>query len=768
MGSTLIEPSAIPGLTIQPGVIASAATNFTKAAGSVRDQGAAVLTKWSGLSAVYSAPESGTLLAVMTPVGTETTTLGDQITSIGSALSTLAETVEPIRTKLVDIKQRAETFVTKAHGGITVDIWDSNHPAWDSGLIGGILLTDFADMGPAHIAWDKYQPWVDENNALLAEVNTQVVLLDEARAACVNTLNGLRTDVCVVPESAITIEQLNAAGDLPWGATGNGDRSCYESFNDGFDDAFYSTVAGLGSLISYNPETGDWGDWGNAGSTWVEMATTLGAIALIGPAVPLLANLAPKGSWAQEFGQGVLDRQVAVVEGLVGSPEAWQENPSKAAGAIVFNVGSFFIPGAGAVGGAAKAGLLGARVASLVEHASVLLGKGGAVVLDAVGGAGTKVGSALTHLMDVLKLDGGSGPRFEKALDDLEDTLKKADVDVTKPDLTPGGGHGPSADAPNGGHGTSEKPGSDGPGSEKPGHSEQPDAEKPNGSDGSGSEKPVTDGPDGDATPGGHPDQGDSAPGETTPAGDGAPGQDAGGTSGHGPVDSNADAGEGWTKAPVEAEGNPRPDGGDGQVFTNHGDSGEYPTRPEKVIDEETGEFVQNPDTALNEKTWDLVSDPDAPYGSHPDGTPLKKPEYDERFVQGNEGNWDRYPSFDGVVPGTRVTYTDPVAFVKDYGTQFDRIGPPNGKYLGLVQDGKAASFEQRGLPVSSLRQNYYEYSFTPDAAAKLKAAGIQIEISRIAPAFGREGGGLQVRFLEMVNGKMETLTLDQLGDFLK
>ncbi len=519
MGSTLIEPSAIPGLTIQPGVIASAASKFTTAAGSVRDRGAAVVTTWSGLSAVYSAPESGTLLGVMTPVGTDTTALGDQITSIGSALSTLAETVEPIRAKLAEIKQRADTFVAQARGGITVDFWDSNHPAWDNGTIAGFMLTDIREMVPAHIEWDKYQPWIDENNALIAEVNTQVALLDEARAACVNKLNGLRTDVCVAPESAVTAEQLNAGGaELPWGASGNGDRSCYESVNDGIEEAFNGTVSGLGSLISYDSETGQWGDWQSAGSNWVQMAATLGAVVLIGPAIPLAANLAPKGSWAQGFAQNVLDRQVAVVEGLIGSPEAWQENPAKAAGAVGFNVGTLFIPGAGAVGGAAKAGLFGVRAAALVEHASLLLGKGGAAVLDAVGGAGTKVGSALTHLMDVMKIDGGSGLRFDKALADLEDTLKKADVDVNKSHIALGDGHGPNADGLDSGHGSSGKPDADGSGSDQPGSN--------------GTEK--------DATPADRPDQSGSTPGDSNPGdhqpGDGTPGGSAAGDGGHPPL----------------------------------------------------------------------------------------------------------------------------------------------------------------------------------------------------------------------------------------
>jgi len=36
---------------------------------------------------------------------------------------------------------------------------------------------------------------------------------------------------------------------------------------------------------------------------------------------------------------------------------------------------------------------------------------------------------------------------------------------------------------------------------------------------------------------------------------------------------------------------------------------------------------------------------------------------------------YDRYPSFDGVEPGTRATYTDPAQFIAGYGVEFDRTG---------------------------------------------------------------------------------------------
>lgn len=705
----LIDPSQIPGLSIQPGVIGSAASAFTGAAGLVRERGAAVVTSWSTLSTVYSAPEAEQLLNVMSPVGSDTAVLSDQVSSIGSELAVLAETVEPIQQSLIGIRDRADVFVAKAVQGTTVDYWDPNHPAWDDGWFVGFMLKDFDEMVPAHIPWDKYQPWIDENNALIAEVNAQVALLDEARVACVNAINRLRADVCVAPEQAITVEQLNAEGvELTWGTQGNGDRSCYESVNDGISESFTESVAGLGSLVSRNPETGEWGDWASAGANWVQLGATLGAIVLVGPVMPLLANTAPKGSWGQEFAQGVVDRQVAVVEGLVGSPEEWQENPAKAAGSVGFNVGTFFIPGAGAVGGAAKAGLLGARAASLLERATLVLGAGGKVVSEAAGAAVSKVGALLSDTLNVLK----SGGHLAKAELDalftkLEGAIDNVKTHFTQPEHASGGSPVITVGddvSPAGAHGASTA----------------------NGADGS--------------SIGGH---GVEDPGSVAVDG---------GTVPTGPVDSHASRGDGWTRTDAAAEGLRNPESGDGQVFANHGDSGAYPTRPPKIIDETTGELMQNPATARNDRTWDLVADEAAPYGHRADGTPMSKLEYDERFVQGNPDNWDRYPSYAGVEPGTRVRYSDPVAYINEYGIQFDRIGEPgNGEYLGVFETGKPASFEARGLPISSLNKNYYEYSFAPDAAVRMQTDGIQIEISRIAPAFGRDGGGLQMRLIKVL-----------------
>ncbi|MFT4051402.1 MAG: TNT domain-containing protein [Microbacterium sp.] len=108
-----------------------------------------------------------------------------------------------------------------------------------------------------------------------------------------------------------------------------------------------------------------------------------------------------------------------------------------------------------------------------------------------------------------------------------------------------------------------------------------------------------------------------------------------------------------------------------------------------------------------------------------------------------------RYPSNDGVVPGTRVTYTDPVAYLRDYGTQLDRIGYPGGKYLGAIEDGKPATFEQRAMPVAELTKPYHQYQFTDNASERMQRDRVRIEVSRVAEGFGRDGGALQLRLFK-------------------
>lgn len=158
----------------------------------------------------------------------------------------------------------------------------------------------------------------------------------------------------------------------------------------------------------------------------------------------------------------------------------------------------------------------------------------------------------------------------------------------------------------------------------------------------------------------------------------------------------------------------------------------------------------------IDPRVRDLISDAAAPWGRDMDGVALTKSEYESLFNKvGPEGQeWQNYPPNAGATPDTRVLYNSVEAFTRDFGVQadgavhLDRLGGVDGGYLAVMPEGLPASFEQRSLPIYNLTQPYHQYVLSGELPA-----GWRIEVSEVAPAFARDGGGIQV------------LVIDQLGD---
>jgi hypothetical protein len=257
-----------------------------------------------------------------------------------------------------------------------------------------------------------------------------------------------------------------------------------------------------------------------------------------------------------------------------------------------------------------------------------------------------------------------------------------------------------------------------------------------NSGDGGGSSGSDTSGPghSGDADPGRSDSSSDSGSSDNNSGSPGAP------TDGNrsDPVHSQESQGNGWHR--IED----KPDNPDyGQPLDEHWESEDYPT--------------PNSD---NQSTFDLVERPDEPYGHDSNGSPLSKQEYDERYnsLGPNGEHWFNYPPNDGAVPGSRVLYDSGEAFLRDYGPHLDRIGGDNGRYLGVMPDGIPPSFEARALPVTSLDLPYQQFKLTE------LPEGWTIEISKIAPAFGRDGGGMQVLIYDELGDKVPVRQLTEDG----
>jgi hypothetical protein len=395
----LIDPDGIPGVDMAPELIRSASWTLASASAGVSQHGATAVSKWQTMSTVYEAPESEALLAVMVPVGQETTALADGFTKVAKALTDFADKVAPIVAKLVALKAEAVEFVAQAEQGYDMPAVDTPHTTTLTEH--GYVETSRASLyaAPAHhVEWMDHPPYVLRNDQLIKAVAAQATALDEAQADCVNAIAAAHqpTNSCAPRVHGTDFTTAAEEGKwLPFGQTSAGRQGCVESFGRGMGDAATGMVEGLGSLVSYNPETKQWGDWDHAGKAALGVVEGLGS--LIAP-TPLFQVFADDSSgvtpgWMRDFTKSTLEKQQLMVDGFVGSKEQWQTDPARAAGSLFVNVGSLLIPVGGEVAAGAKVVSVGARMievggkaaeaADVATAAGRLTKVGGNALLDA-------------------------------------------------------------------------------------------------------------------------------------------------------------------------------------------------------------------------------------------------------------------------------------------------------------------------------------------------------------------------------------------------
>jgi hypothetical protein len=203
------------------------------------------------------------------------------------------------------------------------------------------------------------------------------------------------------------------------------------------------------------------------------------------------------------------------------------------------------------------------------------------------------------------------------------------------------------------------------------------------------------------------------------------------------PVLSGADHGPGWERVEDRVTHNP--------LDPNYGDV-RAPGESGALADP-----FAHPGTVPDEISH-LITDPEAPYGRADDGTPYTRTEWEARYTDAD--GFPVYPGNDGGTEGSFVEFDDLDAFIAHYGDQLDRMGGPGGGFFSFP----GTPFEQRALPPSNLSDPYSIYELS---GGRLPS-GVRIEVSEIAPAFGHEGGGLQVRILD---GDGRPMSVDQLLD---
>ncbi|MGL4339459.1 MAG: hypothetical protein ACRCSP_03415, partial [Rhodoglobus sp.] len=134
-GGGLIVPENIPFVGCHPTTIDGVGSVLTVAGKALPDAGAEVVSAWNGLGVSYTAPGSEELLAVMAPVAAVADDVGDGLKRVGKIVDTFAANlVKPVK-ELRDLQTEAEKFVAEVKDGVSVDMFNPDHPAYDDGQV---------------------------------------------------------------------------------------------------------------------------------------------------------------------------------------------------------------------------------------------------------------------------------------------------------------------------------------------------------------------------------------------------------------------------------------------------------------------------------------------------------------------------------------------------------------------------------------------------------------------------------------------------------
>ncbi|MEU1518552.1 hypothetical protein ABZ490_41505 [Streptomyces sp. NPDC005811] len=326
-GATLIDPSGIPHFIGDLSTLDTDVMLLTANAAQFRASGANVHTTFQNLSAVYRTPDAADLLSSTLPVQTKADGFADDLEKVASALSAYGAEVQPLIDRLATLKTDATAFVESLSG-------DDD--------------------------WRKDQDKVDRNNALWRDVNHTVAAFQAAERTCHNKITAL------VGGSKTTVddgshgehmygyraEDLDHAPETPWGAPAEREyegrdwltHQAGQVWDGIWTDGVMATIHGVGTLFGADGADA-------AGKAWKGLAQLATASAL---------TSATLGTWwlvpDDRLPSWLRDSRTAYKETVKGfvAWDTWKTNPSRAAGAVGFNV--LTLLGTEGTGAAAKTG----------------------------------------------------------------------------------------------------------------------------------------------------------------------------------------------------------------------------------------------------------------------------------------------------------------------------------------------------------------------------------------------------------------------------
>ncbi|MFE6662755.1 hypothetical protein ACFVFH_04205 [Streptomyces sp. NPDC057697] len=337
-GAEPVDPSGIPVFTGDLALLDTKVTALSGHGAAIAAAAGDVHSSFGGLSAFYKAPEAERLFATTAPVAATGLSLSAELCVIAGALSTYSDDAFPLVERLKELKRDAVAFRVRAEGD---DKWRED-----------------GDL-------------VEENNRRRGEIAEVWAAFQEVERAChakiVALVGGkaLKTDDGSGRKGTYgyDAEALKQAESLPWGEAVEESTPWWQVWEHAYDfgkgflvDGVWGTLKGLGTLAGF--EGGD-----AAGEAWTGLAKLATGLS---PAAMLALHALPgdHSAWIRDSQTAVRETGKALI-----AWDQWGSNPSRAAGAVTFNVlTTVFTGGTGsAAAGAGKAGLA-AKALSLTSR----------------------------------------------------------------------------------------------------------------------------------------------------------------------------------------------------------------------------------------------------------------------------------------------------------------------------------------------------------------------------------------------------------------
>ncbi|MFF0287509.1 hypothetical protein [Streptomyces sp. NPDC005262] len=369
-----VDPVGIPVFTGDLALLDTKVTALSAGGATIATAASDVHSSFGGLHAFYKAPEAEQLFATTKPVSDTGLSMSSDLCVISGALGTYSDDAYPLVEKLKELKREAVAFRVKVDGD---DKWRED-----------------GDL-------------VEENNHRRNEIAEVWTAFQEVERAChakiVALVGGktLKTNDGSGKEGmyGYDAEALKQTESLPWGDAVKESTPWWQVWEHGYDfgkgfivDGVWGTIKGLGTLTGFD-------GWDAAKQAWTglgKLTTGLVLTVAVGPAFWELSD--------DELPTWVRDSRTAMKEtgkALVAWDQ-WGDNPSRAAGAVTFNVLTTVFTG-GAVAGAGKAGL--------AAKALSFAGKAGRIVdpttyvFKGAGAGVSKIGNVMAGLKGMGKIE---------------------------------------------------------------------------------------------------------------------------------------------------------------------------------------------------------------------------------------------------------------------------------------------------------------------------------------------------------------------------